>query len=115
MSSLVANPKLFGEITDYGSNANGSWIKYKNGFMLQTKNINTNATGTLYGSPIYYADVAIGTWQIPFVSINYLSCQVRQPQFWATTSITSSIRLYRAETFGSTAINLIVFAFGTWK
>ena len=50
----------------YGEN--GFYIKFKNGYILQSKRVLFKIDVALWANGTYYQDIPLGNWLIPFVS-----------------------------------------------
>ena len=58
------------DIYDSGSNANGAWIRFADGTMIQTKTISTgNFTSLAAWGNLYYRDYDMGNWGTPFTTL----------------------------------------------
>lgn len=113
---------LVDSIIEKGDNANGTYIKFANGILINMKAITGTSAASLWDNYTYYKDVTNGSWALPFVQL--INCQVTNNtnQYWAIisgTSITSAgtTRFIRpsAGSSESSHYNAHIFAIGTWK
>ena len=119
-SSIVAaiNGLATGEIVESLLSENG-YIKYSNGFMLQWISIETSLTTSSYGS-LFYADVALGDWDIPFTTIFGVIPTNNQAQWISsigeyTNTNAGRFRCYRPNAASNSNVYLKVLAYGLWK
>lgn len=120
-SNLVSaiNNLASGEIVGSVLQASAGYIKYSNGFMLQWQEKNSTVSASAYGN-LYYADITMSNWAIPFTTIFQAIASVEQAQWLATIGGYGStnpglLRVYRPNTASSVSVKVKVFAFGLWK
>lgn len=118
-------------VVESGSNANGYWIKFSDGTMIQGKYLNSQTFSFLsWYNAIAYKDFTMGNWEIPFVGTPRLlsdSCVFTNNDYdnqgWVTNSprLTSTnagtMRLCRpsdASTISFT-VDICRTAIGRWK
>lgn len=108
-----------GEIIDSKLNEASGYIKYSNGFMIQWKFGSGTGGGQAWTSPIYYSDINMGNWAVPFTVIfNYIP-SVATSLYWCTSgdfnnTSAGTIRVFRPNN-GTTTVYVRAFAYGTWK
>lgn len=108
-----------GEIVESSLQLSAGYIKYSNGFMLQWQEKTQTVTASSYGN-LYYADITMSNWAVPFTTIFQTIQTVDQPQWFATggsyTSTTPGLlRIYRPNAASNVSVKVKVFAFGLWK
>ena len=112
------------DIYDYGSNANGDWIRYNNGWMI-CKSIRAASTvsATQVGSIFYGSSPALNYPQ-PFISPPQVANASIQNggAFWfgmtnngSMTATSCGFRLFAAQTFSNTTVFWGFIAIGKWK
>ena len=110
-------------IIDYGSNSNGSYIKYGNGDMICYKTINvssniTNRWGNMYEST---SAVSLGNWPVEFkdtptINVNKTTGQGSWLQLINGLSKTSCGNTYFVSAVSSSVTtNLNIIGIGKWK
>lgn len=120
-SNLVSaiNNLASGEIVGSVLQASAGYIKYSNGFMLQWQEKTQTVTTSSYGN-LYYADITMSNWAVPFTTIFQTIQSVDQAQWFATgggysSTTPSLLRIYRPNAASNVSVKVKVFAFGLWK
>ena len=95
------------------------YVKYENGFMFQWKFTSASVSPTLWTGSIYYADVNMGNWSVPFTNLLGELSSVGSQQWWSTigdfnNTSAGIVRVFRPTQVSQT-IYLRVFAYGLWK
>lgn len=72
------------EVVEYGTDDNGSYIKYSDGTMKCWKIQNVEAGGTKWTDTLYYSDHNMGKWAKEFKTLITSKAIVLSKQFWCT-------------------------------
>lgn len=72
------------EVVEYGTDDNGSYIKYSDGTMRCWKIVDVEAGGTKWTDTLYYSDHNMGKWAQEFKTIITSKATVFSKQFWCT-------------------------------
>lgn len=110
-------------IVEKGSNENGTYIKFKNGIMICTKNVTSSvAMTTLWEGSWYEGNQSLGDFaqeflNVPEVSTTNLSSSGALVECFATAPTSTSAGVITYCRSGSTTrtIKTSVIAIGTWK
>lgn len=110
-------------IIESGSNANGNYIKFANGILINMKTISGATAATLWENNIYYKDISNGNWAYPFNTI--INCQATNVtnQYWCclcdelTLTSAGRTRIVRASAGSNESSNykINIMAIGTWN
>ena len=102
------------------SNANGNYIKFANGILINMKTLSGTTTASLWENNIYYKDINNGSWAVPFSTLINIQVTNNTSQFWASvtddnTTSAGKTRLIRASSTANQAYDIRILAIGTWE
>lgn len=119
--SLVnaVNGLASGEIVDSKIEPASGYIKYSNGFMIQWRLAGGTGGGTAWTEPIFYSDISVGDWEVPFVSLFNCISAVNSSLYWSTcydytNTSGGNVRVFRPNN-GTTTVWTRVVGYGLWK
>jgi len=103
------------QITERGTNSNGSYIRYSDGTMRCWKIIDVEAGGTKWEN-LYYSDHNMGKWAKEFKTLISSKATVFSKQFWCTQENQTcknagTVRCFRPNA-NTTSVKILIEAWG---
>ena len=80
---LLSN--ILNQEVEFGSNNNGRYMKFPNGLLICTKDVNVNASTSLWVGNFYHVDISCGNWAYTFSDIYYVNAISRATNYWVLT------------------------------